>query len=151
MEDIDLTSTAFRSGSSSPDRYTCVGEGGSPPLEWRKIPEGTRSLALILDDPDAPSGLFVHWVLYNLPPNMNGLPENYSPGDGVHSGRNSLGQTGYSGPCPPGGETHHYYFRLYALDKTLELTSGATRAQVIDALQGHVLAETELIGLYGRG
>lgn len=150
MQDIDLVSTAFDPGGFIPDRYTCLGNNISPPLEWSKIPDEAESLALIMDDPDASGGMFVHWVLYNLPPDMNGLPENYKPGADVGVGRKSSGRPGYSGPCPPVGDTHRYYFRLYALDSRLDLTSGATRAQVIDAMREHVLAETELIGQFGR-
>ncbi len=107
-------------------------------------------MALIFDDPDAPGGLFVHWVLYNISPEMDGLPEGYQAGESVLSGRTSFGPNEFGGPCPPVGRTHTYYFRLYALDDVLDLTAGATRAQLIDAMRGHILAETELTGRFGR-
>ena len=117
------------------------------------MPEGTKSLALILDDPDAPAEEpFSHWILYNIPIDWRGLPENFQPGadwDGER-GRNSRGNTNYEGPCPPLSESHRYYFRLYAVDMQLELGEGVTRAQLIDALHDHILEETELIATYQR-
>jgi Raf kinase inhibitor-like YbhB/YbcL family protein len=150
MDDIDLTSPAFSPGGRIPDKYTCSGVNISPELRWSSPPNGAKSLTLIFDDPDAPSGLFTHWVLYNLPADLDGLPENYRPSGDVRVGRSSTGEARYSGPCPPRGSTHHYYFRLYALDQALDLGTGASRQQVITAMDGHILAETELIGLFGR-
>jgi hypothetical protein len=150
MNDMDMLSTAFNSGDTIPDRFTCRGLNISPPLEWDQVPPEAGSLVLIMDDPDAPSGLFVHWVLYNIPPELQGLPEGITPDGDIRVGRSSFGQGGYGGPCPPKGGTHRYYFRLYALDQKLDLGNGATRTQVVDAMQKHILAQTELMGLFGR-
>ena len=150
---MEISSSAFEAGRAIPDRYTCEGENISPPLDWDFLPEGTKSLALIMDDPDAPADEpFSHWVLYNIPIDWRGLPEDFQPGaswDGER-GRNSMGNTRYEGPCPPIGENHQYYFRLYAVDTLLDFGEGATRAQVIDALREHTLEETETIGAYQR-
>lgn len=150
---MDLMSNAFASGETIPDKYTCDGENVSPPLAWAGVPEGTEALALIVDDPDAPNGVFVHWVLYNVSPERRALDEGISPGnvgDVGSEGRNNFGDQGYGGPCPPTGPAHTYYFRLYALDAPLELPAGATRAQVLEAIDGHVLAHTEMQGRFGR-
>jgi Raf kinase inhibitor-like YbhB/YbcL family protein len=150
---IQLTSSAFESGGWIPSKYTCDGEDISPPLEWSGTPEGTRSFALIVDDPDAPVGTWDHWVLYNLPAESNALEEGISKtaksSAGGLRGLNSWRQLGYGGPCPPTG-THRYFFRLYALDAMLDLTFGAAKAQLTAAMAGHVLAQTELMGLYRR-
>lgn len=147
-----LTSSAFASGGIIPPRYTCDGEDVSPPLTWRNVPEGTKSLTLIFDDPDAPNGPRSHWVLYNIPAGMTHLRENVPPEPilpwGGMQGRNDSGEIGYEGPCPPAGSMHGYYFRLYALDQQLALTPGAVRAQVLDAIQDHILLATELLGRY---
>lgn len=150
---MKMSSPAFEAAGPLPARFSCEGENISPPLDWDVPPEGTKSLALLMDDPDAPGEVpFSHWVLYNLPINFRGLPENFQPGaDFVgERGRNSMGKIRYEGPCPPMGETHRYFFRLYAVDIQLELGEGATRAQVIDALRGHILEETELSVTFGR-
>jgi Raf kinase inhibitor-like YbhB/YbcL family protein len=148
-----LTSTVFKQGESIPERYTCDGEDVSPALQWTDPPAGTQSLALILDDPDAPGGTWVHWVLFNLPPAARGLPEGVTDAaeqpDGARHGENSWGQAGYGGPCPPGG-THRYYFKLYALDQVLELAPLASKAELEAAMQGHVLGQAELMGTYSR-
>lgn len=148
---MNLSSPAFEAGGEIPVRFTCEGENVSPPLDWDFLPEGTRSLALLVDDPDAPAEEpFSHWVLYNIPIDWRGLPEGFQPGRDWpgERGRNSMGNTSYEGPCPPSGERHQYYFRLYAVDSELDLGRGATRAQVIDALHEHTLGHTELIGTY---
>ncbi|MDX1662563.1 MAG: YbhB/YbcL family Raf kinase inhibitor-like protein [Candidatus Promineifilaceae bacterium] len=149
-----LRSSTFEAGTTIPDKYTCDGENVSPPLRWGSVPDGARSLALIVDDPDAPAGVFTHWVLYNIQPNLLSLGEAISPGEETRElgteGRNDFGNIRYEGPCPPAGPAHAYYFRLYALDTMLTLSAGATRAQLIDAMQGHILEKSELQGLYGR-
>jgi len=152
---LTLSSSAFEDGGAIPARYSCEGPNVSPPLSWRGLPDGTKSLALILDDPDAPRGLFTHWIVYNLPPDHDGLPENAAAHEvsqwGGSHGRNDFGQAAYGGPCPPrGDQAHRYYFRLYALDDRIELTAGASRPQVLDAIRDHVLARAELIGTYAR-
>lgn len=149
---MDLMSSAFASGNTIPDKYTCDGENVSPPLNWTGVPEGTAALVLIVDDPDAPNGVFSHWVLYNMSSERRVLDEGVSPGnvgDIGAEGRNDFGNQRYEGPCPPTGPAHTYYFRLYALEAPLELPAGATRAQVLDEMH-NVLAHTELLGRYGR-
>jgi Raf kinase inhibitor-like YbhB/YbcL family protein len=150
---MQISSPAFEAGGEIPTRFTCEGQNISPPLDWDLLPEGTRSLALLVDDPDVPSDEpFSHWVLYNIPIDWRGLPEDFQPGADWpgERGRNSQGSTRYEGPCPPFGDPHHYYFRLYAVDEPLNLGEGATRAQVIDALHGHILEETDMFGTYVR-
>jgi Raf kinase inhibitor-like YbhB/YbcL family protein len=148
-----LSSPDFKNGDTIPLRYTCSGDNKSPALKWASIPGGARSLALIADDPDAPMGTFVHWVLYNIPPSTNGLPEGVSTSASVtnaEQGVNGRGSVGYTGPCPPPGKPHHYHFRLYALDQKMDLRPGATAEQVQAAMNGHVLAKTELVGVFER-
>jgi Raf kinase inhibitor-like YbhB/YbcL family protein len=152
--DISVSSAAFRDGDTIPQKYTCDGEGISPPLAWEGVPEGAKSLALIADDPDAPAGTWVHWVLYNLASSSAGLPEGVPveqvvAGMGAQ-GSNSSRKNGYSGPCPPGGAPHRYYFKLYALDIEPGLAPGATKADLEKAMQGHILARGQLMGRYGR-
>lgn len=150
---FELASTAFAHEEEIPERYTCDGEDISPPLQWGDPPAGTQSFALICDDPDAPGGTWVHWLLYNLSTDVRGLPEavpaQQELADGSQHGRNSWGRSDYGGPCPPRG-THRYIFTLYALDTTLDLAPGADKATLLQAMEGHVLAETALIGLYAR-
>ena len=150
---FQLTSTVFTQGNPVPADYTCIGRNVSPPLAWSAPPAGTRSFALILDDPDAPGGTFTHWVLYNLPASAAALPENVpaSPqlADGSLQGKNSAGRSGYTGPCPPSG-THRYFFKLYALDGPLALQAGANAAGLLQAMQGHILGSTELMGTYRK-
>ena len=150
---IQLTSTAFIEGAMIPQRYTCDGENISPPLVWAGVPSGTRSLALICDDPDAPVGTWDHWVLYNIPADTAGLqesiPEKTILDTGAVHGSNSWGRIGYGGPCPPGG-THRYFFKLFALDTLLDLKSGATTSQLLEAMEGHVLTQGQLMGKYRR-
>lgn len=150
---LKLTSSAFAEGELIPRQYTCDGRDISPPLSWTGAPAGTKSFALICDDPDAPVGVWDHWVCFNLPPSLAGLPEAVPrtealPGGGLH-GRNSWGKLGYGGPCPPGG-VHRYFFKLYALDAELNLKAGATKKDVEKAMQGHILAESQLMGRYKR-
>ncbi len=149
---LALKSGTIRGGGAIPKRYTCEEAGISPPLHWDDPPAGTRSFALILDDPDAPSGPFTHWMLYALPAETCRIPENVIPDDarpdGSRQGKNSAGRTGYSGPCPPEGVQHRYAFDLYALDAPLHLAAGATKAELIEAMAGHIIAEAQLTGLY---
>jgi Raf kinase inhibitor-like YbhB/YbcL family protein len=154
--DIALTSPAFAAGAAIPTQYTCDGTDVSPPLAWSGAPPGTRAFALIVDDPDAPAGTWVHWVLFNLSGTTSSLPENVAKSEsvaelgGALQGRNDFRRTGYGGPCPPPGKPHHYLFRLYALDGPLALRAGATKADVERAMQNHVLAQGQLVGTYGR-
>ncbi len=151
---IQITSTAFAEGQPIPQKYTCAGPDVSPPLQWTNAPAGAKSLALIADDPDAPMGTWVHWVIYNLPPATTALAENMpqSPEltDGAKQGINDFRQTGYGGPCPPSGQPHRYFFKVYALDVTLNLKSGATKEELLKAMEGHVLAKGQLMGTYQR-
>jgi Raf kinase inhibitor-like YbhB/YbcL family protein len=149
---LQLSIPAFEQGEMIPDRYTCKGQDISPALNWAGLPEETRSLALICDDPDAPMGTWVHWVIFNIPADTEGLPEDIPSSEatlasGAAQGTNSWGRMGYGGPCPPSG-THRYFFRLYALDNKLDLKPEATKAQVLNAMEGHILAECELMGRY---
>jgi len=150
---MQLTSSAFADGGTIPRRHTCDGDDVSPPLAWSGVPDDAISLALIADDPDAPRGTWVHWVLYNLPAAVTSLPEAL-PADerlpnGALQGRNDFRRTGYGGPCPPSG-THRYFFKLYALDTMLDLAPGATKQELLQAMDGHVLAEAQLMGRYAR-
>jgi len=148
-----LTSPSFQANADIPARFTCSGDDLSPALAWSDPPAGTQSLALIADDPDAPGGTFTHWVLYDLPPSARRLPEGVpraSDPDGGRQGRNDFDAIGYGGPCPPPGSPHRYLFRLYALDKKLNLRAGASKGDVERALKGHALAQAELIGRFGR-
>jgi len=145
---IQITSPAFSEGGSIPDQYTCDGSDISPQLDWTGIPDGTQSLALIADDPDAPVRTWVHWVLYDLSPDLTGLPEAVS-GAGTQ-GNNNFRKLTYGGPCPPKGPAHRYYFKLYALDTLLNLKEGASKAEIEKAIQGHILALGQLMGKYGR-
>ena len=148
-----LESPAFSHEGSIPSRFTCDGENISPALVWRDAPAEAKSFALLCDDPDAPRGTFVHWVLYGLPAAATGLPESVPPeprlDSGARQGKNSGGGTGYMGPCPPSG-THRYYFTLYALATVPELPSGASKEQLLTAIRGQILAETQLMGRYAR-
>jgi Raf kinase inhibitor-like YbhB/YbcL family protein len=146
---ITLSSSAFGPGDNIPDEYSCKGRNVSPALSWTGSPDKAVSFALIMEDPDAPSGTFVHWVLYNIPAASHSLAQAVAPSptfdDGPSHGSNSAGRQSYSGPCPPSG-THRYFFRLYALDTRLELPPGATAQQIRQAMQGHILAQGELMG-----
>jgi Raf kinase inhibitor-like YbhB/YbcL family protein len=145
---FSLTSSAFEPGVQIPRKHTCDGDDVSPPLAWANAPSETRSLALVVDDPDAPSGTFTHWLAWGLPPDAAGLAEGEKP---PVEGRNDFGRTGYGGPCPPrGGGAHRYFFRLSALDADLELASGAGKADVERLVGEHELAVAELMGTYER-
>jgi len=150
-----LTSDAFASGQSIPAKYTCIGKNISPALTWTDPPTGTQSFALIVDDPDASGQTWVHWVLYNIKPDVRTLQEdlpikgkNADP-DAVFVGKNSSGSVEYQGPCPPSG-THRYYFKLYALDIQIGLLPGATKDQILKEMDGHILAQTELLGTFSK-
>lgn len=146
-----LTLEAFPEGGAIPKVYTCDGANQPPALKWSGQPPETKSFAIIVDDPDAPSGTFTHWLLYDIPPAVHSLPEHVSPTVGI-SGKNDSGHTGYMGPCPPEGHgPHRYFFRVYALNvPSLGLPQGAKRADVERALKGHVLAESQYMGRYER-
>ena len=150
---MELSSAAFKNGAPIPKQFTCDGPNVSPPLQWSGIPDGSKSLALLVDDPDAPRGSWVHWILFNIPPGAAGLPENIKKTvtipNGARQGMNDFHEVGYGGPCPPGGK-HRYFFRLYALDAELTVDAGATRAQFERAMQGHVVSDAQLMGTYQR-
>ncbi|MBK9006279.1 MAG: YbhB/YbcL family Raf kinase inhibitor-like protein [Anaerolineae bacterium] len=153
---LTLTSDAFANGGSIPVKYSCNGRDISPALAWSEPPAGAQSFALLMDDPDAPGG-WVHWVLYNIPADARGLPEdlaitgkNVPEGQGnPFTGKNSWGDIGYGGPCPPGG-THRYFFKLYALDEMLGLLPGANKGELLKAMEGHILAQGELVGTFSK-
>jgi Raf kinase inhibitor-like YbhB/YbcL family protein len=151
---MKLTSSAFAEGAAIPRKFTGDGADASPPLQWDGAPGATKSLALICDDPDAPRGTWVHWVLWNLPADRRELSEGVptTPGlpGGARQGQNDFGNTGYGGPAPPAGKPHRYFFRLHALDATLDLPEGTTKAQLEQAMKGHQLASAQLMGKYGR-
>jgi Raf kinase inhibitor-like YbhB/YbcL family protein len=151
---IQLTSSAFEAGKTIPAKYTCQGDDISPPLKWSSPPPGAKSLALICDDPDAPVGTWVHWVLYNIAPTTTELPEKVPATETVlHSakqGLNDFRRLGYGGPCPPPGRPHRYFFKLYALDTELQLGARAAKKDLVRAMEGHILAEGQLMGTYQR-
>ena len=144
---MKITSSAFQEGGNIPSKFTCDGSDTSPPLQITGVPSEAKSLVLIADDPDAPSGLFTHWLVWNIPPQTNSIAEGSAP-KGVQ-GTNDFGKSGYKGPCPPPG-THRYSFKIFALDRELDLRSGAKRSQVDAAMKGHVIAQGELVGRYAR-
>ncbi len=150
---MTITSTAFQQGEPIPGEYTCTGPDVSPALSWSDVPPKTASLALVADDPDAPMGTWVHWVIYNIAASRTGFDRAVSRAerlpDGTFQGRGSNGRIGYSGPCPPSG-THRYFFKLYALDTTLNLKPGATSERLISAMKGHVIAEAVLMGTFAK-
>jgi Raf kinase inhibitor-like YbhB/YbcL family protein len=151
--EIKLTSAAFREGDLIPKKYTCDGENVSPPLAWSGVPSTAKSIALVCDDPDAPMGNWVHWVIFNIPASTNKLsekiPTNKILEDGTTQGNNDFKKIGYGGPCPPRG-THRYFFRIYALDKRIELVPGATKVEILHEMNGHILSEGKLMGKYSR-
>lgn len=150
---IQVTSTAFIDGDVIPATYTVDGADLSPPISWQGIPDGTVSIALICEDPDAPMGTWVHWVVWNIPPKIDGLEEALPPDgelkNGIRQGTTDFGRIGYGGPAPPSG-VHRYYFKMYALDTTLNLRAGATKSELESAMKGHVLAKGQLMGKYSR-
>ena len=151
--EIKITSSAFEEGGLIPPKYTCDGADISPPLQWDHVSEATKSIAIISDDPDAPVGTWVHWVMFNLPADTRELQENIPkdeilPNGGRH-GITDFGRIGYGGPCPPSG-THRYFFKIYALDTELDLAAGTAKSDLLNAMEGHILAEGQLIGKYKR-
>jgi Raf kinase inhibitor-like YbhB/YbcL family protein len=150
---IKITSSAFEEGGIIPSKYTCDGNNISPPLQWNLVPDGTKCIALICDDPDAPSGDWVHWILYDLPANTQHLSENMPDDetlpDGTRQGLTSFGKTGYGGPCPPNG-FHRYYFRIYALDKKIDAAIILDKKKLLEEMDGHILAQGQLMGKYKR-
>jgi Raf kinase inhibitor-like YbhB/YbcL family protein len=151
--ELKVTSTAFKEGEMIPKKFTCDDRDISPPLAWSEGPAGTKSFVLICDDPDAPVGTWVHWVLFNMPATTRELPENVAPEKtlafGEKHGKNSWSKFGYGGPCPPSG-THRYFFKIYALDTSLNLAPGVIKAEVEKAMQGHIVAQGQLMGRYKR-
>ncbi len=149
-----LKTTAFAEGGAIPKKYTCDGADVSPALQWHDAPAGTQSFALIADDPDAPVGTWTHWIIWNIPGKATALPEGVAKvgesGDGALQGKNDFKRIGYGGPCPPPGKPHRYFFRLYALDAKLDAKAGGGRDELERAIKKHMLAETELMGTYGR-
>ncbi len=154
MQTVSISAEAFSNGGNIPDEYTCEGQDVSPALSWKGIPAGTKSWALIMDDPDAPGRAFVHWMLFNIPAGTQKLPKaiqgNETLGDGSRQGMTDSGRPGYGGPCPPPGKLHRYYFKIYALDTKLDLPARANRNQLENAMKGHILASGELMGKYQR-
>jgi Raf kinase inhibitor-like YbhB/YbcL family protein len=154
MENISISAEGFKDGTTIPDVNTCKGKDISPSLSWKGIPAGTKSIALIMDDPDAPGGIFVHWVLYNVPAVTQKLPESMphdkNLADGSMQGMTDFGRTGYGGPCPPPGKPHRYYFKIYALDLKIKLSPGASKKQLENEMLGHIIAKGEIVGIYKR-
>ncbi len=151
---FEIKSAAFAQGADVPRKFTCDGQDVSPALSWSEPPKGTQGFALIMDDPDAPVGTWVHWVVYDLPGTVRTLPEGQPKerelASGARQGNNSWNRTGYGGPCPPPGPAHRYFFKLYALDTKTNLKPGATKADLEKTMQGHILAQAELMGRYKR-
>jgi Raf kinase inhibitor-like YbhB/YbcL family protein len=150
---IKITSSAFKEGDMIPAKYTCDGKNISPPLKWERTPKNTQSFALISDDPDAPIGVWVHWVMWNIPPEVNelaeGIPVVKELQNGSKQGVSDSMQNGYDGPCPPSG-THRYYFKVYALDTMLDLPANSKKKDLLDAMKNHIIAEGSLMGKYQR-
>jgi Raf kinase inhibitor-like YbhB/YbcL family protein len=151
---LTITSSAFPNGGSIPSKHTCDGADVSPALAWSGVPEGTKSFALICDDPDAPLGTWVHWVLWNLPASttnlLDGVEKSHALPPGTQQGRNDFGNTSYGGPAPPRGKPHRYFFKLHALDTELMLKPGSKKKMLVKAMEGHILAESEWMGTYQR-
>ncbi|MEC4815518.1 MAG: YbhB/YbcL family Raf kinase inhibitor-like protein [Scytonema sp. PMC 1069.18] len=152
---MEIRSPAFFIGNTIPFKYTCDGDNISPPLQWEAPPQGTKSFALIVDDPDAPKETFTHWVVYNIPADRREFPEGLAKEPqlrtGGFQGQNSFGEVGFGGPCPPSDHgAHRYFFKLFALDQPLDLPSGASKQQVLAAMEGHVLDKAEVMGRYSR-
>jgi Raf kinase inhibitor-like YbhB/YbcL family protein len=151
---LRITSPEFSEGEVIPKKFTCDAQDVSPKLEWKEPPANTQSIALLMDDPDAPGGTWVHWVLFDLSANTRELPEGVAKQEqlasGARQGRNDFGAIGYNGPCPPPGKPHRYFFKLYALDAKLGLKAGATKAELERTMKSHILAQAQLIGKYGR-
>ena len=149
MDNLKVFSPSFNEGEMMPGKFTCDGQNVSPSISWEELPEGTKSLALICDDPDAPGGDFVHWVVFNIPADVMGFEENADVGNIASLGMTDYGRPGYKGPCPPSG-THHYHFKVYALDCMFESDSKIDKYNLLDKMEGHILAKGELVGLYKR-
>ncbi|OIO37874.1 MAG: phosphatidylethanolamine-binding protein [Candidatus Omnitrophica bacterium CG1_02_49_10] len=151
---LEISSNSFQNNEYIPKRYTGEGEDTSPHLSWNDVPEGTKSFAMINDDPDAPMGTWIHWIMYDIPAAVDRLDEAISKdailADGSKQGITSFGRVGYGGPMPPPGKPHRYFFKLYALDINLNLKEGATKKELLKAMEGHILAEAQLVGLYKR-
>lgn len=151
---LQLSSAAFDDGESIPKRFTCQGSDVSPPLSWTDVPDGASSLALIVDDPDAPAGTWVHWVIFDMPTALTGLaegvPADTITADGARQGINDFRRIGYGGPCPPAGEPHRYFFTLYALDVALGPLQDVTKDELLTSMRGHILAQSRLVGTYQR-
>lgn len=154
MLELTIRSAAFAMNAAIPAKYTCSGQDVSPPISWSAAPEGTLTLAVLCDDPDAPVGDWVHWVIFNLPADTNELPESVPPKaqlpNGAIQGMNDFGRVGYGGPCPPPGKPHRYFFTVFALDTKLALSSKATKRDLLGAVERHVLAKGQLIGTFKR-
>ena len=151
---FNLQSGDFANGAEIPKQFTCSGEDRSPELEWKGAPAGTRTFALIVDDPDAPVGTWVHWVIFNIPASAHGLHGGFEKkdqlADGTRQGQNDFRKIGYNGPCPPPGKPHRYFFKLYALNAELSLRPGATKGDLEQAMKGHILGQAEWMGRYQR-
>ncbi|HUN89557.1 MAG TPA: YbhB/YbcL family Raf kinase inhibitor-like protein [Terriglobales bacterium] len=151
---FQISTSSFSSGASIPTKFTCDGQDVSPQLSWSRAPEATKSFALIADDPDAPAGTWTHWLIWDIPVASNqlaeGVPKTEEVGGLARQGQNDFRKIGYNGPCPPPGKPHRYYFKLFALDSKLNIHTGANRAQLDAAMKGHILAQTEVMGRYGR-
>ncbi len=151
---LKITSTAFENEAMIPAKHTCDGENVSPPLKWESDGEGIKSYALICDDPDAPMGTFIHWVIYNIPADVRDLQEDFPSeselDNGTKQGMTDFGKVGFGGPCPPSG-VHRYYFKIYGLDTVLDVEAGITKAELLKAMEGHIVEEAELMGKYTRG
>jgi Raf kinase inhibitor-like YbhB/YbcL family protein len=154
MSELKISSSSFANEETIPNKYTCEGEDISPQIGWEELPEGVKSLALICDDPDAPGGDFVHWVIFNISPEIDSLPEDLLPADtldfGAIQGMTDFRRVGYGGPCPPRGVVHHYHFKLYGLDKMLEAEKNITKSALLKKMEGHVVARGEIVGLFKR-
>ena len=152
---LTVSSSSFTSGGEIPKKFTCEGQDSSPQLSWSGAPSGVQAFALIADDPDAPTGTWTHWVVYDLPGTATSLAEGYAKSeqlpDGSKQGRNDFRKIGYNGPCPPAGKSHRYFFKIYALDRQLKLKPGANRNEIEKAMQGHIQAHGEYMGTYRRG
>lgn len=144
---MNIETVAFEQGKPIPEKFTCQGEDVSPEFTLRDVPSNSKSLVLIMDDPDAPSGTFDHWIAWNIPPDTKKLKEGVALAE---QGKNHFGNLGYGGPCPPPGKPHRYFFKLYALDTLLNLPSGSSKKQVEKAMEGHIIGKAELMGTYQR-
>jgi len=144
---MKVMSSAFEDGKPIPQRFSCEGENVSPPLQITDVPTEAQGLVIIMDDPDAPMGVFDHWIAWNIAPQVTAIDEGQQP---EFQGINGFGRIGYGGPCPPPGPVHHYYFKVYALDTTLDLPQGATKGDAEAAMQGHIIEQAELVGTYQR-